>query len=162
MENISEKPKRGRPVKYNPECLASFDKIYPHYSRRGLVEILLHSRAAVVVNEAAKCNPQKNAWIKYFMSDPTGERIFHKTVLAALGRIEQKRVLIKTAKVIATRRLRTAEALQEVRRVCYRLAVAALDGLDDEAADCAAVDAEEGADLDGEAPDAAEKIPESS
>jgi len=108
MENISKKPVRGRPVKYPPDCLAELAKIYPHHSRRGLVEVLLRCSAIATLKDAAKIDPQMNAWVGYFFRR-------QEIVLAALGRIELEEDLLEVAKHIATRRLRPAEAIQLIR-----------------------------------------------
>ena len=121
MENISEKPKRGRPPKFSAEYMQSLAALYPDLrSKRGLIETALGMRALGLLQKLYTADKTGNRWVEYYL-DPQKRHIFHQTILSALGRIDDDDALITTAKVIATKRFKTADAIKEVRNVRYRM-----------------------------------------
>jgi len=121
MENISEKPKRGRPRKYEALWMQMLAETWPDLrSTRGLQEAGLMSTTFGTLVRLYDADRVKNSWAEFYI-DPKRVHVFHKAIMAALGRIEQKALLVKTAREIATEDLTTAEALSRVRRVRNRL-----------------------------------------
>ena len=118
MEDSSEKRKRGRPRKYPDELIREVLKTGSAKTDRGAIEHLLYSETAYLLSEARQADPVGKAWAEYYIGkDVKRPCILHKSILAALGRIEDEEGRLETARIIAEKKLSTRYAVAAIRRV---------------------------------------------
>ncbi len=115
-EESSEKPKRGRP-RMDPAMDAIIPEVLEQgvaQTERGAVEHILGCSAYARIVDARKADPAGTAWADYYIG-PHGMR--HKSILAALGRIDSEEQVLEAAKAIAEKRVHTRAAVDLIRRV---------------------------------------------
>ncbi len=118
MEDSSEKRKRGRPRKHPDELIRDVLKTRDAKTERGAVEHLLYSETACLILEAWEADPVGKAWAEYYMGKDIKNYCFrHKSIMAALGRIEDEEARLETARIIAEKKLSTRYAVAAIRRV---------------------------------------------
>jgi len=117
--NFAEKPGRGRPAIYTFEFRQVLANIYPNLrSKRGLEEAWMVTLAVGAIQEQEP-NWQSMRWVTFYI--PGDGFILHRTILAALGRIADKRLLLRGARAIAREELRTDTALAFIGRIRHRV-----------------------------------------
>jgi len=115
LEKFS-KNKKGRPRKHSKEFLNILSNTLPSIkTERGLIESKYLYHAATVIIKLYTKNPERNRWAEFY-ADKNHVHIFHKSILAALGRIEDDDVLISIAKEVAVNKLSAIQAISSIRR----------------------------------------------
>jgi hypothetical protein len=115
LEKFS-KSKQGRPRKHSKEFLNILSNNLPSIkTERGLIESKYLYHAAAVITKLYTKNPESNRWAEFY-ADKNHVHIFHKSILAALGRIEEDDVLISVAKDVAVNKLSAIQAISSIRR----------------------------------------------
>lgn len=109
----------GRPRKYNKEFLSQMSGICSDIkTERGLIEYIHSSNSHGIIARLYAKNSLANKWAEYYV-DKNHKHVFHKSILAALGRIEDESDLITLAKKIAENKTSTIRAVAAIRG--YRL-----------------------------------------
>jgi hypothetical protein len=121
-EKFSENRKRGRPMLYPPdkEIAAPFgktpiDRVYHHTTRRTKMSVVLIYRALLCIESDAG----KEDWAKYYIGGIKGDPVFgalHRTILAELGRIKDRKSLLEIAKIVAENKRPTRDSIAYIRR----------------------------------------------
>jgi hypothetical protein len=115
-EESSEKRKRGRPRIYPEKLIRQILRYEDAKTERGAIENLLTGSSIVSIVDAWKADPAGTAWGEYYFGkDGNRPRIFHKSILAALGRIENKEDRLTSARIIAERKTSTRFAVALIR-----------------------------------------------
>jgi len=105
--------KRGRPrIRPNPR---QFTNLSQARTGRGTIEWLLMCHAWAAIKESWERDPKSNAWAAYYL-DSTKGHIFHKSILAALARLEDSAAILEWARVIAEKKIPTKIAVASIRR----------------------------------------------
>ena len=119
-EESSEKRKRGRPRIYSEVYIRYVLNTQDAKTERGAVEYYMTAWTIVLIVDTWKADPAGTAWAEYYMGkDGNNPRILHKSILAALGRIENKEDRLATARIIAEKKMPTRRAVAAIR--CARL-----------------------------------------
>jgi len=113
-ENFS-KNKLGRPRVHSKERLEIYKKMWPEIrSERGLIEIEFMINAYKVIKREYESDKIKNVWCEYYI-DPKGIYVFHKSILAALGRCCEQDIL-DLGHLVAEEKLPASNAIKFIRR----------------------------------------------
>lgn len=114
-EEISEKPKRGRPVVMPEEwekLMTGLGMFTDIHSRRGRVNKWYMAHAMSVLMDESQKIPGRYAWLH----DEATQRI-RSTILTELGRIEDDALLIAMAGELCNHKPHTKDAVAMIRRV---------------------------------------------
>jgi hypothetical protein len=112
-EDSSEKPKRGRPRLYNGLIL--LEKLSDARTERGRIEFWHCTHAWGIIKSVWEADPVGNAWAEFYI-DKKRKYVYHRAILSALGRIEDKASILEWAQVIAEEKLSTRAAVAAIRR----------------------------------------------
>ena len=84
-------------------------------TERGAVEFHKLAAAHQVIAECYKADRDANAWAEYYI-DPKRKDVFHGSILAALGRLDDPERILHMAREIAEKRVPTRAAVAWIRR----------------------------------------------
>ena len=115
-EDASEKRKRGRPRKHPEELVYEVLNAQDAKTARGAVEYLLGAASYAAIVDAWKADPAGSSWAEYYIGKDGKGPAGHKSIMAALGRIEDEEDRLATARIIADKKLSTRAAVAAVRR----------------------------------------------
>lgn len=115
MEESSEKRKRGRPRIHPDEVIRQTRSMGQKQTERGHIEWLFMAQAYGQIKNVWEADPTGTTWADYYIKE--NGHILHKSILAALGRIEDKEDRLTTARIMAEKKLSTRTAVAHIRRV---------------------------------------------
>ena len=108
---VSSKKKRGRPQVHFPELYGS---LVDARTRRGRIEQALSFHPWGVIKEFYESNGAEK-WCEFYI-DPDKKVLFHTSILAALGRIDDDDALLDIARRIAVGNVSTRRPVAYIRR----------------------------------------------
>ena len=120
-EKVSEKATRGRPAVFSQKWIHEIGRLFPEVrSTRGRQETAFMAHACTVIARHYEADPQANAWAQHYVGSG-GRDVFHKTILAALGRLSffdesRQAEMLEAARFVAEKKLTTDQAVTGIRR----------------------------------------------
>jgi len=118
MEESSEK-KRGRPKLHDFKAMGIPASYLNARTERGNIELMLGSRAFCLIHSVweAAGKPSDHWAVGYYIDDRGKGDVLHKSVLAALGRLEVDDDLIEMAQHMAVQKASTRRAVVVLREL---------------------------------------------